>query len=56
MAAAASARGDALLRALRRALRERANLLKPRQLVAVLAGLAGLRHRDDDLLLDELAL
>ena len=43
-----------LLRALRRALRQRLNLLKPPQLVAALSGLAGLQHRDA-LLMDELA-
>ncbi len=43
-----------LLRALRRALRQRLNLLKPPQLAAVVAGVAQLQHRDL-LLMDELS-
>lgn len=54
MLAAAGVAHPPLLGALRRALRQRLNMLKPRQLVAVASGLAGLRHRDL-LLTDELA-
>jgi len=54
MIAAAAADDPALLSALRRALRERLNLLKPSQLVAVVSGLASLQHHDS-LLMDELA-
>lgn len=52
--AEAGADDPALLAALRRALRERINLLKPLQLTAAICGLASLGHRDA-LLLDELA-
>ncbi|GBG00548.1 hypothetical protein Rsub_13313 [Raphidocelis subcapitata] len=52
--AEAGADDPELLAALRRALRERINLLKPPQLAAAVCGLAGLGHRDA-LLMDELA-
>lgn len=55
MVASGGVRHPPLLAALRRALRERLNLLKPRQLAAVAAALAALDHRDL-LLADELAL